>query len=132
MTDATARDAAAPDRVRTAVVLCAGWCRTCDAYRAVFDALRAAHPALRWHWLDVEDDAELVGEIDVQTFPTLILADGDRPWFAGPVLPNQDAAQRLLGRPRGSAREALADAPLYTALLKALADRPCTWTPVSA
>lgn len=80
--------------------LCAAWCRTCDAYRPVFDtvvaALRAEHPALRVHWIDIEDEAELVGDLDVETFPTLVVADAQRVRFAGPLTPQPETLLRLL------------------------------------
>lgn len=108
---------------RVAVVLCAGWCRTCDAYRPVFDTLRVAHPGVRWHWVDIEDEAELVDDIDIQTFPTLVLADGGRPWFAGPVLPKADVALRLLAQPMGAAGGVVDDASAFAALVAALQRR---------
>lgn len=79
------------------VCLCAQWCGTCRDYRPLFDALAAARPGLQWRWLDVEDEADRVGEVDVQTFPTLLIADaagGLR--FAGPVLPRASDTQRLV------------------------------------
>lgn len=105
---------------RVAAVLCAAWCRTCDAYRPVFDALRVAHADVQWHWVDIEDDAELVGDIDVQTFPTLVLADGEHVWFAGPVLPHADVAHRLLVRAGGPESREVDDAPVWVALVRAL------------
>ncbi len=123
---ATTRPAPDPDAgaSRVAVVLCAGWCRTCDAYRPVVDVLRAAHPEVTWHWVDIEDDAALVDDIDIQTFPTLVLADGGRPWFAGPVLPRADVALRLLAQPVGAARGPVDDADAFAALVGALPARP--------
>ncbi len=105
---------------RVVVVLCAAWCRTCEAYGPVFERLRETYPALQWHWVDVEDEAEIVGEIDVQTFPTLVIADDGRPWFAGPVLPRAEAARQLLAQPLGGPRTVLDDSELYEALLAAL------------
>jgi thiol-disulfide isomerase/thioredoxin len=78
------------------VCLCADWCGTCREYEAVFDALRQAHPQHRYRWIDIEDEAELAGDVDVETFPTLMLAHGGQVLFAGPVLPRQGDAQRLV------------------------------------
>ena len=50
----------------------------------------------RWHWVDIEDEADLVGELDVETFPTLVIADDAQVRFAGPVTPQRDTLQRLL------------------------------------
>ncbi len=80
--------------------LCAAWCRTCDAYAPVFDEavaeLRARHPRLRTHWIDIEDEAELVGDYDVETFPTLVVADAAGLRFAGPLTPQPETLRRVL------------------------------------
>ena len=82
--------------------LCAQWCRTCDAYRdtlaAVRDTLQAAHPdaALRFVWVDIEDESELVGDLDIEDFPTILLARADQVLFFGPQLPHAQTLERLL------------------------------------
>ncbi len=78
------------------VCLCAAWCGTCREYEATFAALQQALPQHRYRWVDIEDEAELAGEVDVETFPTLMLAHRGRLLFAGPVLPRLADAQRLL------------------------------------
>ena len=42
------------------ICLCAAWCGTCRDYAAVIDTLRAEFPALRFSWVDVEDQADVV------------------------------------------------------------------------
>lgn len=80
--------------------LCAGWCHLCDDYRAVLRSVAAelapCAASLRWHWIDIEDEADLVGELDVETFPTLVIADGAGVRFAGPLTPQPDTLKRLL------------------------------------
>ena len=80
--------------------LCAGWCRTCDAYepvlREVAAAFEAHFPGLRTRWIDIEDEAELVGEIEVQTFPTLVVVDATGVRFFGPLTPQPETLRRLL------------------------------------
>ena len=78
------------------VCLCADWCGTCRDYKATFAALQQALPTHRYRWIDIEDEADLVGDIDVETFPTLLLAHQGRVLFAGPVLPRLGDAQRLI------------------------------------
>ncbi len=78
------------------VCLCAAWCGTCREYADTFRALAAAWPAHRTRWIDIEDEADLVGDIDVETFPTLMLACQGHVLFAGPVLPRLGDAQRLV------------------------------------
>lgn len=80
--------------------LCAAWCRTCDAYAPVFEAavaeLRQTHPGLQSRWIDIEDEAELVGDYDVETFPTLVVADAAGLRFAGTLTPQPETLRRVL------------------------------------
>ena len=82
--------------------LCAQWCRTCDAYRDtllhVRDALQPTHPGspMRFMWVDIEDESELVGDLDIEDFPTLLLARGDQVLFFGPLLPHAQTLDRLV------------------------------------
>src|SRR4051812_32451405 len=76
--------------------LCAGWCRVCDGYHETFAALREANPAYRFLWVDIEDDEELVGDLEVETFPTLLIGVGEQLRFIGPVTPQLATVQRLL------------------------------------
>ena len=48
--------------------LCAAWCGTCASYRGAFDTLAARHPDKTFVWIDVEDQAEVVGDLDVENF----------------------------------------------------------------
>ena len=79
-----------------AVCLCAAWCGTCGIYRPLFDELARAHPDVRFEWVDIEDESDIAGDLDVETFPTLLIADGERALFLGPVLPQAPVLARLL------------------------------------
>ncbi|CAN7338280.1 thioredoxin family protein [Acidovorax sp. LjRoot74] len=79
-----------------AVCLCAAWCGTCGIYRPLFDELARAHPDVRFEWVDIEDESDLAGDLDVETFPTLLIADGQRALFLGPLLPQAPVLARLL------------------------------------
>ncbi len=80
----------------TIVCLCAEWCGTCRDYRPLFDSLAASLPDHRFSWIDIEDQADLVGDVDIDTFPTLLVAQGEHVLFAGPVLPRLADTQRLI------------------------------------
>jgi len=86
---------AAPPQLLIAC-LCAQWCGTCREYRAAFQQLAAALPQHRWRWLDIEDEADLADEIDIETFPTLLIVHDAQVRFAGTVLPRAGDAQRLV------------------------------------
>lgn len=105
--------------------LCAAWCRTCDAYRDTLERVAGefvtqglTHPP---RWIDIEDDEELVGDIDVQTFPTLLVANERQVLFAGPLTPQPETLRRLLSSLTAD------DAPMPTtavpAAINALANR---------
>ena len=76
--------------------LCAAWCGTCDTYRPGFDAWSARHPDKCFVWIDIEDQADIVGEIDVDNFPTLLIQRGNAVTFFGTVLPDHALSERLL------------------------------------
>lgn len=76
--------------------LCAQWCSTCRDYQPLFDQLAINMPQARFSWVDVEEHDALLGELDIENFPTLLLADAkQRPCFAGTVLPHADTLQRM-------------------------------------
>ena len=78
------------------ICLCAEWCGVCREWRAAFEQAAAGHPGVRFAWIDVEDQAEAMGDVDVETFPTLLVAGAGRPVFFGPVLPSAAQFPRLL------------------------------------
>ncbi len=80
----------------TVACLCAGWCGTCSSYRDAFEQLAARHPNLQFVWIDIEDQADVVGELDVENFPTLLIQRGDTVTFFGTTLPDAILAERLL------------------------------------
>jgi hypothetical protein len=79
--------------------LCAAWCRLCDDYAPLFQQVAAewrdCGVALQWHWIDIEDEADLLGDMDVETFPTLIIADQRHVRFAGPLMPQPETLRRV-------------------------------------
>lgn len=80
----------------TVACLCADWCGVCKEYAPAFKALQAKHPSVKFLWVDVEDEAALVGDLDVETFPTLLIGQGNVPLFLGPLLPQIQVLERLL------------------------------------
>ena len=81
---------------RWVICLCAQWCGACREWRDLFAQAAAAHPDLRFGWVDVEDEAAAMGDVDIETFPTLLVADGRRPLFFGPIQPSGPQLSRLL------------------------------------
>jgi len=78
------------------VCLCAEWCGTCREYRDPLKAVAADFPQHAFAWIDIEDEAELAGDVDIETFPTLLVLEGPQVLFYGPVLPGEEGLRRLL------------------------------------
>jgi thioredoxin-like negative regulator of GroEL len=88
--------------------LCAAWCGTCASYRAVFEELAARHPDKYFLWVDIEDHADLVGDLDVENFPTLLIQRHEHVAFFGTMLPDANVANRLIESQAGLSDEELA------------------------
>lgn len=78
------------------VGLCAAWCDTCADFRATFARIAARRPAALFLWLDIEDDSEIVGDVEVENFPTLAVFGGAGTLHFGVSLPQQGVVERLL------------------------------------
>lgn len=83
------------------VCLCARWCNVCEDYRSVFDQVRASvgqdGPESVFVWLDIDDDDELLHPLEVEKFPTLLIAVDESPRFYGPLAPQSTVLERMLG-----------------------------------
>ena len=78
------------------VCLCADWCGLCRDYCAVLKQVAAQYPTHRFGYLDIEDQADMVGDMDVKTFPTLLVADAKGVLFLGPLAPHAATLSRVL------------------------------------
>ena len=76
--------------------LCADWCGACREYRPLFESLQAKFPQARFVWVDVEDEADLIEPIEVENFPTILIAVDSQPRFFGTILPHLETLERLI------------------------------------
>src|SRR5690349_683083 len=77
--------------------LCAEWCDTCVEYRPGFLALREKFPGVEFRWMDIEDNADGLGELaDVENFPTIRVTRDGEVLFHGVQLPIHAHLERLL------------------------------------
>jgi len=88
--------------------LCAGWCNVCEAFRPAFRQLAERHPDARFLWIDVEDNADLVGDIDIDDFPTVVMQRGSTVAFFGTTLPDERVIERIWLAQRGRSDAELA------------------------
>jgi thiol-disulfide isomerase/thioredoxin len=104
--------------------LCAAWCGVCRDYRAVFDAAAAQAPgAARFEWVDIEDEAALLDDLDIENFPTLLIARGAQTLFFGTITPQPATLARLVQRAAAGELAPPAAAPGIDALAGRLARR---------
>lgn len=101
---------AMPESTLLVVSFCAAWCGTCREFRPLFDSLAAERPQTVFAWADVEDDAELAGDVDVENFPTLAIFRDGEPLYYGVILPQAHVVTQLL-RASEAARAPLAEIP---------------------
>lgn len=75
--------------------LCAQWCGSCREYEIAFAQLAERHPQHRFVWIDIEDQADVVGDFDVDNFPTLLIQRGAIVTFFGAMEPEIRLAERV-------------------------------------
>lgn len=82
------------------VCLCAEWCSACRAWRPDWDAAAARHPQHHWQWLDIEDEPDLMDEVglDIETFPTVLIARGGQALLLSAIPPQPGFLDHLIAR----------------------------------
>jgi thiol-disulfide isomerase/thioredoxin len=76
--------------------LCAAWCDTCNSYKAKFEELSSVHPDKFFTWIDIEDQAHLIEELDIENFPTILIQHHETCLFIGTMLPDTKLLNRLI------------------------------------
>lgn len=86
----------------------------------MFHQLARARPDVHFAWIDVEDEDEAMGDVEIETFPTLLIARGNEPLFLGPVAPSAAQTLRMI---EGLQAQAEPHAAAATASAKGLLGR---------
>lgn len=90
---------------------CAAWCDACTQYRGPFEALAQRTPSHTFVWIDIEENPELLGDEDVENFPTILLQDQRGTLFYGAQLPHIQHLERLIQSVGGPSHDAIALGP---------------------
>ena len=53
-------------------------------------------PRAEFRWVDIEDEADAVGDMEVENFPTILVRRGGETLFHGVLLPHHSHLERLL------------------------------------
>ena len=78
------------------IALCAEWCNACRDWRAAFNETAASRPDISFAWVDIEDESGAIGDVDIETFPTVLIGRGTDALFLGPVQPQPAQLARLV------------------------------------
>jgi thioredoxin reductase (NADPH) len=78
------------------LALCADWCGTCRDFHQMLLHLAEARKEIVFAWADIEDDAEFVGDIDVESFPTLVVVRAGQALHYGVSLPQEGLVARMI------------------------------------
>ncbi|MGH8676433.1 MAG: thioredoxin family protein [Burkholderiales bacterium] len=108
------------------VCLCAAWCKACTEFRGTFDKLAQSQQGAGFVWLDVEDDSALVGDIEIENFPTLAVFRGNQPLFYGVTMPQEGVVAYTLASLSRPDRDPVAVPDEIAGLPEALTERART------
>jgi thioredoxin 1 len=114
---------ASPQTPFIVACLCADWCGTCRDYQPLFAQLQQEFPDVRFVWIDIEDEADLVDPIEIDNFPTLLITAGDQPRFFGTVLPHIETLRRLIQTHQEPSSRPLPQAADLRGLVRGLTQR---------
>ena len=80
----------------TVICLCAAWCGVCREFAVHYRSAQDPASGAAFEWLDVEDEAERLGDVDVDNFPCVLIGVGGDPVFFGAITPNRATLERLV------------------------------------
>lgn len=75
---------------------------------------------MRFVWVDIEDASELVDPVEVENFPTLLIAAGIEPRFFGMLTPQPGMLERIVRERSVQGDPALAQRADIRALVRRL------------
>lgn len=101
------------------VCYCAQWCDTCKKYETDFQQLASEYPQHVFVWIDIEENPELLGDEDVENFPTVSVQNAQGHRFFGTLMPYISHLARLIEQIEANEGKTTADGPPLLASLLA-------------
>ena len=81
--------------------LCADWCQICQTWQPTFERLSSdLSSKARVLWVDIEDEEDTLGPVEVDDFPTLLVARGDEVLFFGTIRAEERSVVQVFERAR--------------------------------
>lgn len=78
------------------VCFCADWCSTCREFRDLWHILAHHYEGVMFRWIDVEDEPDWLGDIEIESFPTIVVIGDGTLRFAGGAVPNRMRLMQLI------------------------------------
>lgn len=78
------------------ICFCAAWCDTCREYETNFAQLAQEITQHTFVWVDIENNPELLGDEDVEDFPTIAIQNTNENLFYGVQLPYTNLLESLI------------------------------------
>ena len=91
------------------------------------ESLMDTYPDCRFVWIHIEDQSDLVGDLEIETFPTLLVGNDEGLKFLGTLTPQPDVLRRMVNSllQLGGAR--LSHQPAAQRIIDQLAELPELW-----
>lgn len=104
------------------ICFCAAWCDTCQAYQPKFESLSLAFPDACFVWVDIEDEPGLLGDEDIENFPTLLIERKGGIKFFGTMLPHIELLDRLIRSTQPEDKDQATGLPELRSMLIAMSE----------